>query len=158
MKTNLFLFAVVGLLLLFSPACLKKEDSTVMKLKDYRQYGGHTYAITTAKRSWDESRKYAEEQGGYLVIIDSMEENDFIRETYRVPLNTSEDILWIGLSDAEEEGVFRWVNGELPGFTNWSYGEPNNDYGTQDYGHMYADGTWDDVEVKDCYAVIEFDQ
>ena len=146
------------LMIVFVFSCEKNNETSVMELTNYQSYGGHRYAITSDKLNWDEAKQFAIEQSGYLVIIDSNEENSFIRETYRIPLKVNdEDILWIGLSDAAEEGTFRWVNGEIPTFTNWSIGEPNNDYGTQHYVHMYLDGTWDDVEVKDCYAIVEFD-
>jgi len=146
------------LMIVFVFSCEKSNETSEMELTNYQSYGGHRYAITSDKLNWDEAKQFALEQGGYLVIIDSNEENSFIRDTYRIPLKVNdEDILWIGLSDVAEEGTFRWVNGEIPTFTNWSIGEPNNDYGTQNYGHMNLDGTWDDVEVKDCYAIVEFD-
>ena len=138
-------------------SCEKSTDQSEMKLNNNQSFGGHHYAITSDQCTWDEAKQFAMEQGGYLVIIDSKDENDFIRVTYRIPLKVEEDILWIGLSDVAEEGTFRWVNEEIPTFTNWSSGEPNNDYGTQHYGHMYLDGTWDDVEIRECYAIIEFD-
>lgn len=37
--------------------------------------------------------------------------------------------------------------------------EKMNNYGSnlQNYVHMYGDGTWDDVENIDCFAVFEFE-
>lgn len=158
MKNKSFKTVLAILMIVCVFSCEKSNEPSEMELTNYQSYGEHRYAITSDKLNWDEAKQFAIEQGGYLVIIDSNEENSFIRETYRITLNVNnEDILWIGLSDVAEEGTFRWVNGEIPTFTNWSIGEPNNDYGTQNYGHMYLDGTWDDVEVKDCYAIVEFD-
>ena len=34
---------------------------------------------------------------------------------------------WIGLSDTQTEGTFLWINGQVPVYTNWSPGEPNDD-------------------------------
>lgn len=155
-KQSIFLFTLFIALLLFG-SCKQDDESSSLELLNEQSYGGHTYAVSSKRLKWDDAKKFAEEAGGYLVILADMEENDFILQTYRTPLETHEDVLWIGLSDADVEGVFRWVNGEGLSFTNWAYGEPNNAYGTQDYGHMYADGTWDDVEVKECFAVVEFD-
>jgi hypothetical protein len=154
MKTKSLKTVLATLMIVCIVSC---EKSPEMELTNYQSYGGHRYAITSDKLNWDAAKQFAVEQGGYLVIIDSKEENSFILDTYRIPLKVTEDILWIGLSDESEEGIFRWVNGEIPTYTNWAFGEPNNDYGTQDYGHMYLDGTWDDAEVKNCYAIIEFD-
>lgn len=155
MKKISLITGLSALMIVFIASCNKSNENE--PVTNYQSYGGHRYAITSNKLNWDEAKQFALEQGGYLVVINSQAENDFIRDTYRIPLKGTDDILWIGLSDAEEEGIFRWVNGEIPTFTNWALYEPNNDYGTQDYGHMYLDGTWDDVEVKDCYAIIEFD-
>jgi len=149
-------FAILMIVFVFS--CEESNETSEMELTNYQSYGGHRYAITSDKLNWADAEQFALKQGGYLVIIDSIEENSFILDTYRIPLKVNdEDILWIGLSDVAEEGTFRWVNGETPIFINWSVGEPNNAYGTQNYGHMYLDGTWDDIEVKDCYAIVEFD-
>lgn len=36
----------------------------------------------------------------------------------------SEKYFWIGLSDIEEQGTFRWTNGETPYFTHWNTAMP----------------------------------
>ena len=55
---------------------------------------------------------------------------------------------FIGLSDEETEGTFRWVTGELIEYQNWRKNEPNNDIpsrGGEDYVELYQDGTWNDA-------------
>lgn len=36
----------------------------------------------------------------------------------------SEKHFWIGLSNTEERGSFRWTNGETPHFTHWNTAMP----------------------------------
>ena len=55
-----------------------------------------------------------------LVIIESMCEGEFVHK-----LATSR--FWIGLSDTQTEGIFLWTSGQVPVYTNWSPGEPNDD-------------------------------
>jgi len=158
MKSQSLKTVVSILLIVLFFSCDEINITSKMKLTNYQSFGGHRYAITSNQLTWDEAKQFALEQGGYLVIIDNDEENGFIHDTYRETLDVNvTDILWIGLTDVAEEGIFRWVNGEIPLYTNWSEGEPNNDYGIQNYGHMFPDGTWDDVEVRNCYAIVEFD-
>ncbi|KAL6108944.1 uncharacterized protein ACO6RY_12185 [Pungitius sinensis] len=75
-------------------------------------------AIGQAK-NWENSRKYCKDRGADLVIITTKEELDFVSSIFPVT--------WIGLSDKEIEGKWKWVDGtDLLGNEFWQTGEPNN--------------------------------
>ena len=72
--------------------------------------------------------------GGKLVKIETDKENDFIKNKY---LNTR-GIYWIGLSDIDKEGEWKWTDGTgLTGYNKWKRGQPNN------------------IGDQDCVAILE---
>lgn len=61
--------------------------------------------------------------GAKLVKIETDKENDFIKKQY---LNTK-GTYWIGLSDIDNEGEWKWTDGTgLTGYNKWKSGQPNN--------------------------------
>lgn len=112
-------------------------------------YGGHNYYLLQ-QSSWIDAEHDAVLRGGHLVTINDSAENDFVFRTFVALL--SDDIgLWVGLNDAQEEGVFRWVSGEPVTYVNWALDEPNDWLGIEDYAHFLPkrdgrpDGSWNDA-------------
>uniref|UniRef100_A0A8C9RUP9 C-type lectin domain-containing protein n=1 Tax=Scleropages formosus TaxID=113540 RepID=A0A8C9RUP9_SCLFO len=68
------------------------------------------YYISTERKSWTESQKDCKERGADLVIINSKEEQ------FTGPF-------WIGLSDREREGTWKWVDGTT---LYWKESQPDN--------------------------------
>ncbi|KAF5880169.1 antigen like protein, partial [Clarias magur] len=62
------------------------------------------YYITTEQKSWTESRRYCREREAELLIINSREEQEFITKL------RSGRVAWIGLSDRDTEGEWKWVD------------------------------------------------
>ncbi|XP_053335433.1 C-type lectin domain family 10 member A-like [Clarias gariepinus] len=86
------------------------------------------YYISTKRMNWTESRQDCKERGADLVIINSREEQEFILK------HVVHDEAWLGLSDRETEGKWKWVDGtELTASTGyWRKGEPNNSHNKED--------------------------
>ncbi|QSJ20483.1 hypothetical protein JYQ62_18375 [Nostoc sp. UHCC 0702] len=105
------------------------------------KYNGKTYLLTSVG-TWEQAQAQAQSLGGNLVTINDQAEQDWLVTTFG---NTER--LWIGLTDKQTEGTFKWVSGEpFTPFTynNWSPGEPNN-VGDEDYVEMYSGGKWNDM-------------
>ena len=56
--------------------------------------------------------------------------------------------LWLGASDAETEGLWKWVDGSAVTFTAWHRRQPDNGWSIQNYLCTVNNG-WDDVAKKD---------
>ena len=133
--------------------------------KGYFPTLGNFYTNTTDFAPWDVARANAEaaelnavpEITGHLATITSQEENDVV---FGLLTATS----WLGGSDDEVEGVWRWVTGPEAGqqfwqglaggtpvngsYENWAPGEPNQFFGPanpENFAHLRADGLWNDL-------------
>lgn len=130
---------------------------------NYLPLTGHYYKfVEHIGISWSAAKIAAENSSyfglqGYLATITSLEEALFVGERTRVTG-------WLGGSDQQTEGVWRWVtgpesgtifwnggpNGSSPNFAYWNNGEPNNVDGGEDYAHITASGvgipgSWNDL-------------
>ena len=110
------------------------------------------YWVTPDRRTWTSANSLAKSLGGDLATINNAFENEFITEFNNNRLNQN---LWIGLSDASDEGNFSWSSGATVTYTNWDSGEPNG--GTfENYVAAYPTGFWNDFNNGTIQALVEF--
>ncbi|XP_036372536.1 C-type lectin domain family 4 member E-like [Megalops cyprinoides] len=76
------------------------------------------YYISREQKNWTESQQYCRDRGADLVIIETKEEQEFLEAFKRK--------FWIGLTDAETERTWKWVDGATLSAGFWKSGEPNN--------------------------------
>ncbi|XP_028316688.1 CD209 antigen-like protein D [Gouania willdenowi] len=109
---------------------------SLLKAQGWVHNGSSLYYISSVKKSWQKSRDDCWDRGADLMIIDNRAEQDFV-ETYQKRM-------WIGLSDAKTEGVWKWVDGSLlQDSSSWCPNEPNNGSGKEDCGEY--------IPSKDCW-------
>lgn len=84
-------------------------------------YGGHYYQVFEHPEGieWDDARSQCEALGGYLVIINDADENDFLTS-----LGAAKRQFHLGASDADTEGDWRWVDGSPMTYQNWQEHHP----------------------------------
>lgn len=131
---------------------------------------GHYYEYVSGNINWADALAAASVAtplaGGtftpYLVTITSADENDFLT-TLGAP-----GYFWTAGSDAEVEGVWKWVAGPEAGsiffgpgaapgaYTNWRPGEPNNIFGAEN--SLAVNGGWNDGTGTSNYVgyVVEY--
>ncbi|XP_067686886.1 perlucin-like protein [Haliotis asinina] len=83
------------------------------------------YDVIMEKEEWAEASLICGTYHGYLAVIESSSENDFVKGLMRS--SGVNEAVWIGASDLFQEGVFRWAaTNQKLSFTDWRAGEPNN--------------------------------
>ena len=103
--------------------------------------GGSKYEIVQGAFTWEQAKLDAENRGGQLATISSLDEWNQIKA---LPLA---ETLWLGATDAQQEGSWRWIDGTEWNFSNWQAGEPNN-WGEADHYLLIiseAGNTWYDA-------------
>ncbi|XDV22801.1 hypothetical protein PO909_027614 [Leuciscus waleckii] len=89
-------------------------------------YGGWTYYkfsfyhMPNESKNWTESRRYCTERGADLIIINNREEQDFVTKMFGGTL-----VVYIGLTDSDVEGTWKWVDNSTLTSGFWGSGEPN---------------------------------
>ncbi len=99
---------------------------------------GHHYKRVSCG-TWKECESKAVAEGAHLVTINSAEENTWLIQTF------GSDYLWIGFTDENSEGNWRWVSGEAVTYTNWADAEPNN-FNIENHSHFTDGGKWNDLD------------
>ena len=75
--------------------------------KETARFQGHTYALIKENVTWHIAKQRCEEMGGHLVILDDSRELPFVLELCKKHGSAA----WIGATDEETEGKWKWVNG-----------------------------------------------
>ncbi|NXJ63046.1 MRC1 protein, partial [Rostratula benghalensis] len=89
--------------------------------KGWKRYGFHCYLVGSALLTFSEANTTCEQNKGYLATVESRNEQAFLISLMGL---RSDKYFWIGLSNTEEQGSFRWTNGETVLFTHWNTAMP----------------------------------
>ena len=109
--------------------------------REAMRINGHAYLVVPGPVTWHLATKWCEEHGGYLVQIESDDENKFVGELLR---KTSQGEAWIGGTDEETEGVWKFPDGSPLKFTKFGPTQPNNAGGVEHY-LVYGGRGWYDI-------------
>ncbi|XP_030635192.1 perlucin-like protein [Chanos chanos] len=91
-----------------------KEKTLEKELEDvkncatgWKYHSGKCYYLSSDEKNWTESRDSCVSMGGHLVIINSAEEQSFLKQA--MPTQGWEEY-WIGLTDSVNETDWRWLD------------------------------------------------
>ncbi|XP_077098898.1 uncharacterized protein LOC143750007 isoform X9 [Siphateles boraxobius] len=82
----------------------EERDQLLKILCGWTYYKSSFYYMPSEKKSWTESRRDCRERGADLIIINNKEEQDFVKNM------TGSAIVWIGLTDSDVDGTWKWVD------------------------------------------------
>lgn len=131
-------------------------QSSSLMLDSMAIYQGKGYLLTSVQ-TWEDAQAEALGLNGNLVAINDAAEEAWLKETFG-----QEQTLWIGLTDRDEEGHFRWMTGESLDYQNWALGQPDNhpNIEREDYAVLNFRDTsqWNDASALSTYrGIIEID-
>ena len=95
-------------------------------------YNGHLYEVYEYHMTWEDAQAFCESRGGHLVTITSTVEQSAVESILSQGRNV---IYFIGLSDATQEGNWRWVTGENLTYNNWDPDLPEPDSSDERYNY-----------------------
>ncbi|XP_036751853.2 C-type lectin domain family 10 member A-like isoform X1 [Manis pentadactyla] len=124
---------------------------------NWLEYQGSCYWFSDSEKNWFDAEKYCQLENAYLVVVNSREEQNFIRD------HLDSSFTWMGLSDPE--GVWKWVDGTdyESSYKNWEPSQPDNWEGHgmgggKDCAHFLPSGKWNDnVCQKPFHWICEAD-
>ena len=90
----------------------------------YLEGHGYTNEGESSKRKWMEAQSHCKSQGKQLAKINSGWEQEQIDS-----LLDRKDKVWLGGSDTEEEGRWKWTDGSPISFTKWAKTKSTNNKG-----------------------------
>ncbi|XP_045160094.2 perlucin-like isoform X2 [Mercenaria mercenaria] len=108
-------------------------------------FQGSCYLFQRTNADFVSAELLCVEYNAHLVRIESEIENTFLKNHLK---DLKEAHYWIGLTDVEKEGTFKWYGYDVgPSFTDWNNGQPDNAGGVQNcgvfnYGMAFK---WDDA-------------
>ena len=87
------------------------------------QVGGRSYAYYRARLDWASARDVCKGAGMRLARLDSYDQSwdTSMQIWHRAASSSGVYVYWIGGSDAAEEGVWRWTDGQQLSYSRWDW-------------------------------------
>ncbi|XP_066564171.1 CD209 antigen-like protein 2 [Amia ocellicauda] len=105
---------------------------------NWESFSGHCYYVSQILKTWGDAKTYCNSHNSKLAVINNDEEKDCLQ-------GKISGIHWVGLSDAENEGDWKWEDGQAFNTRSdwWATGQPDN-YREEDCGEINKNGKLND--------------
>nr|XP_033780923.1 F-box/LRR-repeat protein 12 isoform X3 [Geotrypetes seraphini] len=107
----------------------------------WKSFEGYCYFFYKEELNWMDAKEMCELKNATLAVITSAREQNFLSS------RIENEQYWIGLSDANKEGEWEWIDGTdyKSSFKFWKKGEPNDSERNEDCAHLLRKGEWNDL-------------
>ncbi len=105
---------------------------------DAKLFNGKWYRVYLERTSWANARQKCTALRGQLVVITDEPTWEFVNAL------TQGAALWLGATDEQTEGVWKWVDGTPVTLKPWFQGQPDNARGVENYLATYKN-LWNDA-------------
>uniref|UniRef100_A0A6I8QBW8 Mannose binding lectin 2 n=1 Tax=Xenopus tropicalis TaxID=8364 RepID=A0A6I8QBW8_XENTR len=117
-----------------------------------KKAGEKIFVTNGHEESFENALKTCKEAGGKLATPKNAAENHAVQEILHTKGDTVKSFL--GISDIQVEGIFKYLGGDKITFTNWNLGEPNNSKDNEDCVEIQDNGKWNDIPCSLLRLVI----
>ncbi len=159
-------------------AIVARDEPAIIQVKTVvNPDNGHTYHLISGEATsnnplggvtWSAADAYAKSLSsdvtlsGLVSINNAAEQNWLINQFPSTHSDQGEmhQVIWIGLNDRHDEGVYCWENGEKVEHTNWAANLPNDLDGREDFVYLtntsmfdpfIPHGTWNDYHDESSF-------
>ncbi|XP_041351898.1 lithostathine-1-like [Gigantopelta aegis] len=84
------------------------------------------YRLGLDKKNHDDAMAACQNDGGFLIRIDSQKKHDYFAELYQENVMSTSSQLWIDGDDSDDEDEWRFTDGTLMTYTHWASSEPDH--------------------------------
>ncbi|XP_067323074.1 pulmonary surfactant-associated protein D-like [Anolis sagrei] len=115
-----------------------------------RIVGNKVFITSGYEGNFDDLKQRCQQAGGQLASPRNSAENTAIKDIVVLYQKSA----FLGITDIQTEGTFRYLNGETIVYSNWQTGEPNNDHNQEDCVEVYVSGKWNDKSCGEKKLII----
>ncbi|XP_061477684.1 hepatic lectin-like [Rhineura floridana] len=109
--------------------------------REWQYFDGGCYYFSVQIQPWHIAKSHCEELNSSLVVVNDEAEQNFLQS------RTKNKPYWIGLSDSDVEGEWKWIDGTTyrNSYKKWGNGEPNNYDHRENCAMIHDSGDWNDM-------------
>ncbi|XP_067386173.1 pulmonary surfactant-associated protein D [Emydura macquarii macquarii] len=122
----------------------------VIMFPNGRTVGQKIFTTSGYEGSFNDLKKMCSEAGGQLASPQNAAENAAI---HQIVVSHKKQV-FLGITDIQTEGQFKYLNGQTLVYSNWQTGEPNNANGVEDCVEVSSTGKWNDKSCDEKRLIV----